>query len=247
MPSLDILYLAWNRLKYTEASFQALLENTDWSLVRRLVVIDDASTDGTREYLDAAITACPADYSLTMLGYGSPVRSMLHYLDEDPADVFAKIDNDVAVPPGWLNTMTGVLAEHPRLELLGMEAGMTWVAGRDGVEWDGIYRPQPCSHIGGIGLIRRSVFDHRPLMSPNGRFGWTEFQHDFLPSRAWISPDLPLVALDRLPMEPWASLSEEYVELGWQRRWPLWSERWMEWAFGWFVPLPVLGPEPRAL
>ena len=50
--SVDVLFLAYNRLAFTQESFKALLENTDWQYVQRLSVYDDGSVDGTREWLE---------------------------------------------------------------------------------------------------------------------------------------------------------------------------------------------------
>ena len=47
----DILFLAKDRRTFTEMTFGWLLENTNWDLVNRLIVYDDGSTDGTREWL----------------------------------------------------------------------------------------------------------------------------------------------------------------------------------------------------
>jgi glycosyltransferase involved in cell wall biosynthesis len=224
--SLDVLFFSWNRLAFTEQTFELLLQNTAWERVRRLLVYDDGSTDGTREYLEAALTRAPIASHFAYVGFGSPVASMNVYLDDDPADAFAKVDNDIAVPPGWLDAMVGVLDGHPELELLGMEAGQTELAGRDGKPWDGVYRYRDCSHIGGVGLMRSSAFLTRPRPVAKGRFGFTEWQHDENPTRGWIEPDLLVPQLDRIPLEPWLSLSESYRARRWQRIWPLMDETW---------------------
>lgn len=236
---IDILYLAYNRLEFTRVTYEHLLANTDWKHVRRLVVYDDGSEDGTREYLDGALHASPVDAVLRHGGYGSPVKVMADYIGNDPAPVFAKIDNDIAVPPGWLPPMLDVLDRRPFLELLGMEAGMTRVAGRDGVPFDGVYDHARCTNIGGVGLMRASAFAIRPAMRADGRFGFTEWQHTYKPVRAWISPDLPVVCLDRLPMEPWVSLSDGYVERGWQRPHGLYDPVWMGWCWEWMLGVPA--------
>lgn len=233
---IDILFTAWNRLAFTTAAFTSLLENTDWQHVARLVVYDDGSEDGTREWLDGALRASPVPVVFRAERLGSPVAIMqCHINDPDAAPVFAKIDNDVCVPPGWLTATLDVLAQYPFLELLGMEAGMSGVAGRDGILFDGFYGVESASHIGGVGLFRTSAFHCRPAMKPDGRGGFTEWQHTYKPARGWITPDLPIVLLDRLPFEPWIALSREYVENGWQRPWPKWDPRWMEWAYTWFI------------
>ncbi len=54
--SVDLLYLACNRLEFTQETFTALIANTDWQLVHELFVYDDGSQDGTREWLDDNIS-----------------------------------------------------------------------------------------------------------------------------------------------------------------------------------------------
>jgi glycosyltransferase involved in cell wall biosynthesis len=235
---VDVLFLSWNRLAFTKTAFEALLANTDWSRVRRLRVFDDGSTDGTWEYLIGRCADARRAGILTSAGNmrrGSPVEVMREYLLGKPADLFAKIDNDVVVPPGWLETMLAVMDANPTVELLGMEAGMTEVAGRDGKPWDGVYRVEPATNIGGVGVFRTAAFFDRPELRPDGRFGFTEWQVENDVPRGWITPDLPVPLLDRMPGEPWRSLSEEYVAAGWQREWGVYDPRWMAWAYEWMT------------
>src|SRR4051794_5054642 len=101
---IDLLYLTHDRLEFTKASVTALLANTDFRRVRRVYLYDDNSTDGTRDYLLAV--KFPVDCVYYCFGeFGGPVGCMNDYLSSlDPLDetVFAKVDNDVMLPPGWL-------------------------------------------------------------------------------------------------------------------------------------------------
>lgn len=216
--TIDVLYLAWNRLAFTMATFEALLANTEWALVNRLCVYDDSSTDGTADYLLDAIRDAPVEVSFVSHGLRSPVEVMNSYIHDYHADVFAKVDNDIMCPPGWLETMAGVLDRHPALELLGAEPSMC-AERSPATKKD--HRYSLCSHIGGVGLMRTDAFTRRGgLISSDGRFGFTEWQHQRRPKRGWICPDLLLCSLDRVPVEPYAALSETYIAEGWQRRWP---------------------------
>lgn len=237
---VDIVYLAWNRLEFTRTTLDLLVENTDWDSVRRLIVYDDESSDGTGEWLAEWRDELPAhhliDVDLRRLALGSPVAAMNDYLATATADVFAKIDNDIAVPEGWLSNMLDVF-DRSGVDLLGMEAGRTGVPGRDGhpdpscpeeYGWDG------CSHIGGVGLMRVDAFRLRPPLPVRGqRFGFTEWQSHYDVPRAWIYPDLMVPQLDRVPVEPWRSLAREYLGRGWQREWPDYSPQWMRPYFDW--------------
>lgn len=237
MSQVDILFAAWNRLAFTQAAFGALLANTDWQHVHTLHIHDDGSTDGTALWLADAVEAAELPDHLTVryekIRYGSPVAVMARHLEICGSPWFVKLDNDACVPPGWLEALLTVRDAYPGVDLIGMEAGMTAAPGRE-PDWDGSRHLEPCTHIGGIGLMRRAAFDRRPL-KPNGRFGWQDFQLEYDLNRGWITPDLPLVLLDRLPFQPWAGRSASYEDAGWQRPWPKWDATWMAWAWEWFA------------
>lgn len=234
--TVDVLFLAWNRYAFTKAALACLLANTEWEHVRRLVIYDDGSVDGTLQLLQQMTLAeWPVPVELRDGDGLGPVGIMRDYLRDDPADWFAKVDSDAAMPVGWLAACLDVLDRDPSIDLLGMEAGMTAVAGRDGVPFDGTYGFQESSHIGGIGLMRADAFTARRPLVPDGRNGFTEWQHHYQPRRGWITPDLPVVLLDRLPIEPWAIFSARYEAAGWQRPWGRWTADYMEWAWEWFA------------
>lgn len=215
---IDVLFVTHNRLEFTRVSLVALLRNTDWSEAR-LLVYDDDSTDGTREYLERSL---PATASLIKGKFGGPVAIMCRYLIDHPGDhVFAKIDSDTMVPPGWLDECKAVFHRRPEIDFLGIEA--TNNSGRPVIEPRSLVRTYDrCRHIGGIGLFRTRAFTTLPR--PNGRYGFTEFQlvNDRL-IKGWLDPALPVCLLDRMPLEPWVSLSREYVARGWQREWGLYT------------------------
>ena len=215
---IEVIYLTWNRRKFVEFGFQKLLDNTDWSLVSHLHVFDDTSEDGTADYLSETLAAgVPVPATLHPCGFRSPVATMNHYLTLTECEVFAKIDNDIVVPPGWLETMSGVMERNHGIELLGMEPGRM---GPPDDDWDGVYRTEHARWIGGVGLMRTSTFTTRRQMEANGRFGFTQFQQEYRPGCAWISPDIKVFSLDQVPLEPWLSYSQDYVNRGWQRHWP---------------------------
>ncbi len=119
--TIDILYLAWNRLEITKSSFSALARHTDWPSIARLVIYDDRSIDGTAEWLqeEGAKLPVPA-FDFRPVRFRAPAATMNDYLATSEADLFAKIDNDIAVPQGWLEAMLSVMEPNPEIELLGM-------------------------------------------------------------------------------------------------------------------------------
>ncbi len=227
---IDLLYLCHGRLEFTKKTLTTLVENTDWSMVDNFVVYNDAAPDlhETTKFLKLGGAPEWADVRLTNLA--SPVGVMKHFIHRSECDVFAKIDNDIMCPPGWLNAMAGVMEANEDLELLGMEAGRPEALAQEG---DCAWTVTEASHIGGVGLMRRSAFEGRKL-NADGRFGFTEFQHHHLPTRGWITPDLRVFSLDQIPFNPWRGYTMEYLgEENLQRDWPCYPddmERHWAWA-----------------
>lgn len=229
---VDLLFTAHNRRAFTEASFAALLEHTDWTLVSHLIVLDDDSIDGTAEWLAAETsdfygrTGQVCDYQTAR--FGGPVAMLNRALSIGGAPLIAKVDNDVIVCPGWLETMVGVLDAAPELDALGMEPGFASPV----VPLDEPRGYKPAPHIGGVGVFRRRVFRHRPR-GHDRFFGMTEHWQRFAVC-GWVDPDLPVFLLDHCPVEPWRSLAAEYVARGWSRPWPLYDEA-MSGYWSWFT------------
>jgi glycosyltransferase involved in cell wall biosynthesis len=212
---IDILYLAFNRLEFTRQSMTAMTANTDWEEVRKLVIYDDGSTDGTREYLESL--EYPCEFEIRRSRLGSPVAIMNDYLRRSPANLFAKVDSDTMLPSGWLKECLKVMDRRPRLDLLGIESFNDVSPGETQRDF------RPSQFIGGIGLMRHRCFGTLP--KPNGRFGFTQWQRSS-PGvvKGWIDPSLPVFLLDKLNLEPWRSLSREYISKGWQRPWPQYND-----------------------
>jgi glycosyltransferase involved in cell wall biosynthesis len=240
--TIDLMFLACNRLRFTQESFDALIKNTDWLLVRELSIYDDGSIDGTFEWLEAHAADAPVPVRLVRTAFGSPVSAMVHFIEAAHAPLLAKIDNDTMVPPGWLAAACGVLDRHPDLHFIGIEALCPLAAGV--VERS--VSPSRC--ISGLGLYRRVAFERsRPVMYSRwyGFEEWQAAQHPWL-RVGWIDPAMPVFLLDRCPFEPWRSLADEYVRRGWQRPWDRYPAHCRLWQWRW--PSERLEiPAPRSL
>lgn len=227
---VSLMYLACNRLEFTQETFTTLLSTTDWKLVDELHVYDDGSCDGTREWLERRVAEAPCRARFVRSAYGSPVDAMSHFIEHAGSPMLAKVDNDAMMPPGWLGQSLSVFERHPELDLLGIEA-MYPFDGNAGVE----RRYVPAEFISGLGLYRARVFRGSRPSSFMKWFGLEEWQQSFGQEliRGWISPALEVFLLDRCPFEPWTSLTESYIGRDWMRRWPKYDLKCPIWQWRW--------------
>lgn len=231
---IELLYLTYNRLKFTQFSVERLLSNTNPALLSGVVFYDDNSSDGTSKLVELyadAIRSTDLRVAVRRSWFGSPIAVMNHYVQNSRSDFFVKLDSDVVVPPGWLDRCWEVMSQNDHLDLLGIEPPMSrtpapWLKGA--LANAAIGQPSnrfgwiKTDSIGGIGLMRSRVFREHPPMKPHHRYGgFGDFQveHKNDLGIGWIDPPLNVFLLDRLPIEPWRSLSDEYMRKGWQRPW----------------------------
>jgi glycosyltransferase involved in cell wall biosynthesis len=237
---IDLLVLTKNRLEFTAVMLDELQRNTNWSLVRSITLVDDCSEDGTDRFVKGYRFPVETKF-FQHHAYGSPVAVMNSFLNTigTDGDVMLKLDSDTVVPPFWLEDSIAVMERNPSVDLLGIEPFHSTLAGGLGA----VRRAESARHIGGIGLMRRRCFMGRPLPTPNGRFGFTEWQQQHTSViKAWINPALQVFLLDRLPIEPFATLSKEYERKGWQRYWPKYDKDCDLWS--WWNPAPHFGELP---
>jgi hypothetical protein len=272
MPA-DIIFLAHGRPEFTQAAVIAALRNSNPSMVRRFYIY----TDG-----DEAATAAlePVTSTLNRAGewtadgppagripievesrrLGGPVAIMSHYLDAtagDPAEYFAKIDNDLIVCPGWLDACLDTMRRHPNLDLLGIEPWcpeLAFLLAGKATSQVGANGVHPYQHVGGIGVMRLKAFEGRRRPVPDERavtvasapsarptkisFGWTGWQWDHPEvTKAFLNPPLPVFLLDHLPFDPWLSLSNRYKAEGVQREpWGLYPDQLSNLWSWWLAP-----------
>lgn len=230
MSKIDLLFLACNRLEFAQESFHWLMSHTDWSLVRHVTVWDDGSVDGTDVWLEEQLGQIPVSNEFVRSEIGSPVDVMAEWIENCQAPILAKIDNDVVLPEGWLRTAVLTLEAAPELDFLGLEAHNP-ISHSD----EGARSYNEATFVSGLGLYRRNAFAKTRPVSHERWFGFEQWQAKQGPDLkvGWIDPALPIFLLDRLPIEPWRSLSDGYAAQGWHRRWQaydktsdLWSWRW---------------------
>lgn len=110
---VNIGMITYNRLEFTRQSVEALLRCTDFPYV--LTVIDNASDDGTRQFLqEQKQRGIIKNLVLLDENVGVAKASNLAWSLEPQADYYLKLDNDIVVQkPGWLEAMVTVADRVP--------------------------------------------------------------------------------------------------------------------------------------
>jgi GT2 family glycosyltransferase len=113
----SVVIVAVDGLAFTRLSVESVLLSTDGADVE-VAVVDNGTTDGTREYLSAL---AERDSRVRVLrneenrGFGPAVNQGLAVAT---GDVLVVLNNDTMVPPGWLTRLAAHL-ERPEIGLVG--------------------------------------------------------------------------------------------------------------------------------
>jgi len=113
MQDIDIIVVTYNRLEFTKKTLESIFSRT--KLPYRLIVIDNASTDGTREFLNKLGNEGKIDqviFNDKNVGLENAWNQGLE-LVESP--LFVTTDNDCIAPdldPCWLERLVDLMNNH---------------------------------------------------------------------------------------------------------------------------------------
>lgn len=148
---VNICMVTYNRLEFTRQAIKALLFHTDFPYV--LTVIDNASSDGTREYLlEQKRMGVIKNLVRLNENVGVAKASNLAWSLEPEAAYYLKLDNDIVIQkPGWLLEMIRVVealteagAVAYNFETTSYEAATAY-----GVQ----FRPKSSGNLGGACIL----------------------------------------------------------------------------------------------
>ena len=122
-PLASIIVLTTNLLAYCRLCVASILVNTEYPNYE-LIIVDNASTDGTAEYLDALATAHPHVRTLRNSETRSFAENNNQALAVANGDVLVLLNDDTMVPRGWLTRLVHYL-DDPDLGLIGPATNRT--------------------------------------------------------------------------------------------------------------------------
>lgn len=110
---VSIVLAAYNALQYTKACLQSIVKYTD--VPYELVLIDNGSSDGTREYFKT-FSGARIIHNKTNLGFS---RGYNQGIKAGSGDYFLLINNDCIVSTNWLSNMITCAASSPVIGMVG--------------------------------------------------------------------------------------------------------------------------------
>lgn len=188
--NLLIVLITYNRLEYTQRTLRSLYRTTE--LPYYLVVVDNASTDGTQEFLKSAekrykvdkVILNPQNYypgKACNIGWTEGLK------DYPEATHLMRLDNDMHLEKGWQKAAESYFKAIPELGQLGLDNDALDhpKAALRAQEINGkIINPWP-GCVGGPNIIRKKIWDlgvrYQELMWNDGRN--TPMQEDSALSR----------------------------------------------------------------
>jgi GT2 family glycosyltransferase/2-polyprenyl-3-methyl-5-hydroxy-6-metoxy-1,4-benzoquinol methylase/glycosyltransferase involved in cell wall biosynthesis len=117
-PRVSVVVLTYNNLALTQRCLQSLLESSDYPNLD-LIIVDNASTDGSREWLREFAERHPGTRLILNdrnLGFAAGNNLGLR---QASGEFLVVLNNDTQVTHGWVRTMLKHFRRNPRLGMLG--------------------------------------------------------------------------------------------------------------------------------
>lgn len=194
---VPVLFTTYDRLEYTKLSLDALLKSD----CGPIFIVDNGSTDGTKEWL---IQAQRQNYDKIKLTFNDKNRgvagAMNQFISENDFKFLAKVDNDTIVPEDWLRVLLPVLdvadivqAKHSIIKDTFNGTFDEWMQTMKTSKMQGVFYNR---FVGGSGIVfKRNVIGKLP---EDGWVlgGWNKWQKDNLNIKKAFCSNVEIKLLD---------------------------------------------------
>lgn len=116
MLKVSFIIPLFNGLKLTQACLRTLQETLPADLAHEIILVDDGSTDGTRDWLARLSAPCRVMLNPSNCGYADSNNRGAHLAT---GEYLALINSDLEFLPGWIEPMLEALDENRTLALVG--------------------------------------------------------------------------------------------------------------------------------
>ncbi|MEN6458468.1 MAG: glycosyltransferase [Thermoguttaceae bacterium] len=117
-PLVSIVVVTYNNLALNQACLESIYRKTDWPNFE-VIVVDNASRDGTAEWLQAEQAIRPRLQVILNQDNRGFSGANNQGMRAAHGDYFCLLNNDTLVTRGWLSTLVGHLRTWPDLGLIG--------------------------------------------------------------------------------------------------------------------------------
>jgi GT2 family glycosyltransferase len=117
-PLVSVIVLTYNNLDFTKACLRSIAEDSGWPNLE-VIVVDNASTDGTPAFLQAWAAEGPGRRVILNPENAGFSAGNNVGLAAARGDYLILLNNDTYVTPNWVRTLVNHLARHPDIGLVG--------------------------------------------------------------------------------------------------------------------------------
>lgn len=173
---IAMVMLTFNRLEFTRIVIDNYFKTTKIPH-ERLLIWDNYSTDGTREWLHQT---AKKKYSVRVhpnkrnVGVPNAIRGFLAHPSYQGMDLVGKIDNDILVCDKWLENFVEAFEKNPKLGIVAAYNEMN--PPRHFQDFNGVLlNPSLHGMQGSLWLARRKIFDKYPFVEQGYAGNWIYF------------------------------------------------------------------------
>lgn len=167
--------LTFNRLEFTKIVLENYFKTT--KVEHKLLVWDNYSTDGTREWLEKVAKkkySLKVHFSKQNVGVPNAIRGFLSHPFIKDADLVGKIDNDILVCDNWLENFANAMVKIPKLAVVA--AYNKHNPPKSAENYNEVFlSPSLHGMQGSLWLARRSVFKKFPFVENGYAGNWIYF------------------------------------------------------------------------
>lgn len=212
-----ITYSTWNRLEFTKISIESIAANTNWDLVKEMVIFDNKSVDGTYEYVNSLITSpqirvVKGDFPSSNFG----INKIMQRPKKDLSPYLVKLDNDFCVKEEWLEQIKKVFEEYEK-------AGTIFLySTRWGAVEKGLVLPKRLKQVelerrtnphGGVFATRVHLLKSYGQLPVKKRYAGCQGYGQYVKAKGWTLFNLSVAYELSDP-----SLQKKYLQRGWERK-----------------------------
>ena len=206
-PQISAIICTHNRDQYLGAAIDSLL-NQDFAGEYEVIVVDNASSDRTREVIEARLSHPRLRYiHESVLGL-SVARNTGAKQALSP--ILAYLDDDAVASSQWLQVLHGAYQSNEKLAIAGGKVTLLWADGIEAPRWlsSGL-----AGNLGAYDLGDAIVYIDRPGLTPRGLN--YSIRQSFLEQIGGFDVNLGRVGKNLLSNEELV-MTERALEMGWQ-------------------------------